>query len=559
MSPRASESEIHDLALPGPRFQDTVAMLRLENPARLSYMLDALPEPSQDRDAAKAERVTDSPDVLQRTVPKAASSPRKLALAEPGTRIAEGLAESPYVYQVIAPSAEPPFTKLGMLEPTPFKDTVVDISASRGASPDSLLEASLAQPSARTESVEASQQIERSPEGREAASELAHEAEPFGAYVPLARVEDTGSTAEDTLVVLGVLAAPPRSAEHAMPDHFPIARSSSGEMPQEILTRGMLDQEVNEPWWAMDDPRELPEGIELAASDLEGSDQAEMIGLRPEESSRGQELAIEPSLPMEGGGSALAYEIASTDGPRESPIGEPSLEPDYERVISLAPTSERPPEASSESLALDEGGAAMSIEIEPSIVSVMKGGDSLLAAHDMPVEKGESESVALAVEPAFSDELPRSDEKVSVPGMVPEKGLDEKSLLAVAPKDPAAVEIRVAPDGKASSDSKPVSLDSKTDGAALAPKALRDVVSPWGTTFAEKLESGTHYIQIGSYMKEEGAVKAMLDFAALYPLSYQVSGERIRVYVGPLRPAESGVALYAIRGKGYKDAFIVKP
>jgi len=136
MSPRASESEIHDLALPGPRFQDTVAMLRLENPARLSYMLDALPEPSQDRDAAKAERVTDSPDVLQRTVPKAASSPRKLALAEPGTRIAEGLAESPYVYQVIAPSAEPPFTKLGMLEPTPFKDTVVDISASRGASPD---------------------------------------------------------------------------------------------------------------------------------------------------------------------------------------------------------------------------------------------------------------------------------------------------------------------------------------------------------------------------------------------------------------------------------------
>ena len=77
----------------------------------------------------------------------------------------------------------------------------------------------------------------------------------------------------------------------------------------------------------------------------------------------------------------------------------------------------------------------------------------------------------------------------------------------------------------------------------------------------ERLELGSHYIQLGVFGDKGHAVAAVSlvepDYPALiwYP---STSGELFKVLVGPLMPDESGTLLYLFKADGYGDAFLRK-
>ncbi|MBI9102128.1 MAG: hypothetical protein JEY99_06920 [Spirochaetales bacterium] len=77
------------------------------------------------------------------------------------------------------------------------------------------------------------------------------------------------------------------------------------------------------------------------------------------------------------------------------------------------------------------------------------------------------------------------------------------------------------------------------------------------------LEEGFHYIQVGVYGDQVGASSAVNKLKGWSPVPVVVwtpetTDRRFKVMVGPLTPDESGVMLYNLKGKGYRDAFLRK-
>ncbi|MCA1754475.1 MAG: SPOR domain-containing protein, partial [Spirochaeta sp.] len=73
---------------------------------------------------------------------------------------------------------------------------------------------------------------------------------------------------------------------------------------------------------------------------------------------------------------------------------------------------------------------------------------------------------------------------------------------------------------------------------------------------------GAYYLQIGAYSNVAGVEAALsgLELDAEYPYTVVpgVSRDRTvyRVFVGPLEEDEKGRALFMVRARGYRDAFV---
>ncbi len=77
------------------------------------------------------------------------------------------------------------------------------------------------------------------------------------------------------------------------------------------------------------------------------------------------------------------------------------------------------------------------------------------------------------------------------------------------------------------------------------------------------LEPGRFYVQLGAFRSREGASTLLAGVDRRYPSAVvrtRLNGEPLyRVYLGPLREDEAGAALYTVRRRGYRDAFITQP
>ncbi|TVR85284.1 MAG: SPOR domain-containing protein [Spirochaetaceae bacterium] len=155
---------------------------------------------------------------------------------------------------------------------------------------------------------------------------------------------------------------------------------------------------------------------------------------------------------------------------------------------------------------------------------------------------------AVAVEAPEEPEEPEDDlPEVARPMDAPSVELEPGAILSLEPADARPPE---AP--------SVVEMEPEPEPAA---EPARDIAAN-GTPFAEALSEGAYYLQIGAYSNVEGVEAALsgLDLNAEYPYTVVpgVSRDRTvyRVFVGPLEEDEKGRALFMVRARGYRDAFV---
>jgi hypothetical protein len=91
-----------------------------------------------------------------------------------------------------------------------------------------------------------------------------------------------------------------------------------------------------------------------------------------------------------------------------------------------------------------------------------------------------------------------------------------------------------------------------------SPKAAQ---VPPSVPLLQGLAKGSYYVQIGVFGTNESLQAAVAGFEPRYPLAAErlttKSGEAaFRLYVGPLNRDESGLVLFNIRSRGFKDAYV---
>jgi len=157
------------------------------------------------------------------------------------------------------------------------------------------------------------------------------------------------------------------------------------------------------------------------------------------------------------------------------------------------------------------------------------------------------------------DEMPEVTRPVDAPSVELEPG----SILSLEPADPRPPE---APE----SDPSLAASAEATAPEEAAPTAEPEPAEPepapemamGDAPFAESLSAGAYYLQIGAYSNVAGVEAALsgLEMDAEYPYTVVpgVSRDRTvyRVFVGPLQEDEKGRALFMVRARGYRDAFV---
>ena len=87
--------------------------------------------------------------------------------------------------------------------------------------------------------------------------------------------------------------------------------------------------------------------------------------------------------------------------------------------------------------------------------------------------------------------------------------------------------------------------------------------SPTEPTVTGVLEPGQYYVQLGAFKSREGAGVLVSGLDTRYPSTIvdgRLNGRQVyRVYLGPLAEDEAGAALYTVRRRGYRDAFVTQP
>jgi len=175
-----------------------------------------------------------------------------------------------------------------------------------------------------------------------------------------------------------------------------------------------------------------------------------------------------------------------------------------------------------------------------------------------PIERFEPdpESIAHArlpeeAAPDIGELVPDEEQpEVTRPVDAPSVELEPGAVLSLEPADARPPE---AP---------PVALVEVAPAAPEEPEAPAPDIAANGAAFAESLSEGAYYLQIGAYSNAAGVEAALsgLELNAEYPYTVVpgVSRDRTvyRVFVGPLQEDEKGRALFMVRARGYRDAFV---
>ena len=238
--------------------------------------------------------------------------------------------------------------------------------------------------------------------------------------------------------------------------------------------------------------------------------------------------ADEP-LPKEPG-TEPAEEVTAAEG--EKPAVEPPAYTGEEEFV-LVPAENRPPE----------------------IVEVPEAGEGAPEYTGTPGTLPDETVAALPAEPEFREpglEPPAVPEVVSAPE--PERAETEVAqAIPFLPETPAEPPVQAVPSGEAESIQKAPSKEPAAIpyGMVASAPVVRD------------LEKGSHYIQVGVYADEGGAESAVNRISSWSPVPVVVwvpeaGDSRYKVMVGPLSQDESGVMLYNLKSRGYRDAFLRK-
>jgi hypothetical protein len=100
------------------------------------------------------------------------------------------------------------------------------------------------------------------------------------------------------------------------------------------------------------------------------------------------------------------------------------------------------------------------------------------------------------------------------------------------------------------------------EAAERAPaEAVQAAAAGEGLLFIDKLPKESYFIQLGAYTAKSLALKLGRDLAGTYSVAILPAAGRDRgiiykVMIGPVNDDESGVLLYNLKSRGFKDAFI---
>lgn len=222
--------------------------------------------------------------------------------------------------------------------------------------------------------------------------------------------------------------------------------------------------------------------------------------------------------------------VATEEPVEESPVSEPepgreALRPTLipeDAIISLEPADYRspePPQPSAEDLPAESAGQEG--EFAPELAEAPAPGEEPAVAIVEPVEE----------RPIVVEEPPSSEERVAE---------RQPSIAAVEERAPDRVVER-----------RPTT--APTDGRAWALENLPLVGA---------LEHDSAYVQVAAFANPRSAKQTIERLGDRYPvavLSDEGEREFYRVFVGPLNEDEKGSALFQIRSRGFRDAFIRQP
>ncbi len=109
---------------------------------------------------------------------------------------------------------------------------------------------------------------------------------------------------------------------------------------------------------------------------------------------------------------------------------------------------------------------------------------------------------------------------------------------------------------------KPPPVEEAAERApAEAVETAQPAAAGEGPLFIDKLPKESYFIQLGAYTAKSLALKLSRDLAGTYSVAILPAAGRDRgiiykVMVGPVNDDESGVLLYNLKSRGFKDAFI---
>jgi len=168
-------------------------------------------------------------------------------------------------------------------------------------------------------------------------------------------------------------------------------------------------------------------------------------------------------------------------------------------------------------------------------------------AYPLAYTSEEGEAIGLVtpeppqIEPESREEVPRTE-------VTP-----ERVVITLEPTEPRppAEESRA---GQDVSERLPVE-------AAEAVETVQPAAAGEGPLFIDKLPKESYFIQLGAYTAKSLALKLGHDLAGTYSVAILPAAGRDRgiiykVMVGPVNDDESGVLLYNLKSRGFKDAFI---
>ena len=249
----------------------------------------------------------------------------------------------------------------------------------------------------------------------------------------------------------------------------------------------------------------------------------------------------------------LIKEKDSEDIPEEKAEYERDLRDEIIETLIISDIPRKYEEDDAEDKGAEEEAEEEDIEITAIIVPDEEE-DALEAIEKVPEEAAAEEELFEKYDPetvviAETEEKEALDSEESE--LVPSGEFEEK--LVLVPSGPKPPE-----NGVEAESVNPEEISDK----AVIPELAGEIFKEYSSADkpAETLDNNSYYLQIGAFRDFKSADHLASDLNLDYPVFLYKKGENsiYRVMAGPLKNDEKGAALYQVRIKGIKDAFIRK-
>jgi len=292
------------------------------------------------------------------------------------------------------------------------------------------------------------------------------------------------------------------------------------------------------------EPAQVPlEEVEIAAEvteEIASPPEAEFTLIAPLE----EEASVSPDLPV-----STPPELVQDDLSRlasRSPQKKLFMPPrEDERFVFIEPPQLPTPEEKGTIAGLIQPGEERLEEASLELPGVEQEEKPLIEeAYPLAYTSEEDEEIGIATTPEPPQIEPERKEEVPQLEETPERVVI--TLEPTEPRPPVEV-IRTA--------------EQPPEEAAEAVETVEAAAAGEGPMFIDKLPKESYFIQLGAYTAKSLALKLSRDLAGTYSVAILPAAGRDRgiiykVMVGPVNDDESGVLLYNLKSRGFKDAFI---